>query len=275
MTRKITLGYLPFFFMLFFTASNLFAQESRVLEGQILADSIQPANVHVVNLDLEKGTTSDENGKFMIIAEQGDRILFSSVQFQNREIVIKQEDIESGKIGVTLFPARNELDEVKITDLKLSGHLDLDVPKIKYFEREKYGIPYAEKKLTQTERRLYTANAGVKSRWSYFGILLGGLPLDVLMNDINGKTKYLKALQKQEQLQLEVQSGIDVLGKSFFIEDLDLPETEIENFVYYCARDPKFQDFLSSNNRLELIEFYNNKRQDFINLRQINDGEQN
>lgn len=266
---------MPFFILLIFADLELFSQEVALLKGQILVDTISPANIHIVNLDMEQGTTSDTSGMFNIYAETGDRLLFSSVQFENREIVISQTDISTGKIQVKLFPARNELDEVQISDLKLSGYLDSDLSKIKYFDREKYGIPYPEKQLSQTERRLYTANENITSRWQYIGVLLGGVSLDVIINDINGRTKYLKKLDKQDKLQLRVQHGIDVLGKKFFITELKIPETEIENFVYYVVRESEFAAILGSKDKLKLIEYYKSKIKDFINLRQLNDAAEN
>lgn len=144
--QKIKLRHLPFFIMLLlFVDNELFSQEVKLLEGQIIVDTISPANIHVVNLDLEQGTTSNTSGAFKIYVEVGNRLLFSSVQFENKEIVISQTDVDSSKIKVKLFPARNELDEVQISDLKLSGYLDSDLSKIKYFDREKYGIPYPKK----------------------------------------------------------------------------------------------------------------------------------
>ena len=265
----------PLFIMLLIVDFDASSQEVQLLEGKILSDSISPSNIHIVNLDLEKGTTSDTSGNFQIYARVGDQLLFSSVQFEKREIAISQGDFDSGEIEVRLYPARNELDEINITDLKLSGHLDSDLPKIKYFDREKYGIPYPEKRLSQTERRLYTANANITSRWQYIGVLLGGVPLDVIMNDINGRTKYLKKLNQQDKLQLRVQKGIDVLGNRFFITELGIPENEIENFVYYAARYPEFQRILESGNRLDLIEYYESKIQDFINLRELNETIEN
>ena len=179
------------------------------------------------------------------------------------------------KLRVKLFPARNELDEVKISDLELSGHLNSDLPKIKYFDRLQYGIPYPENRPTQTERRLYTANGGITSRWQYIGVLFGGVPLDVVINDINGRTKFLKALDKQDKLKLRVKKGIEVLNRSFFISELGIPEPEVENFVYYCAGFPEFEQYLTTLNLLGLIEYYKSRKQEFINLRKLNDPNKN
>ena len=246
-----------------------------LLDGEILTDSLTAENIHVVNLNLKNGTTSDQNGKFQIYAKPQDSILFSSVQFQNRIIVIREDNITSGSIEIHLYSANNELDEVQIDNIKLSGYLGSDLSRIKFFDREKYGIPYPEKRLSQTERRLYTANAGIKSRWQYIGVLLGGVPLDVVLNDINGRTKYLKKLDKQDKLQLQVQNAIDEFGKSFFIQEFGIPENEIENFIYFCARDPEFEVLLKSQNNLDQIEFYKSKIENFITLRALNESSKN
>ena len=248
----------------------MYSQQTTLLEGQIVSDSILTANIHVVNLNLEKGTTSDISGKFRIYSRSGDTLLFSSVQFEKRKVIVTQTDIDARSLSVKLFPSRNELDEVRISDLKLSGYLNSDLPRIKYFDRQQFGIPYPEKRPSQTERRLYTANSNITSRWQYIGVLLGGVPLDVVINDINGRTKYLKALDKQDKLQILVENEIDMMGRKFFTEDLGLPDSEIENFVYYCTDFPEYKNLISDSNRLNLIEFYSSKLDDFINLRQIN-----
>lgn len=272
---KNTLRLLVLIFISFLAGTSMFSQETKLLQGQIITDSVPAMNVHVVNLNLKKGTTSNKTGTFTIQVKKGDTLFFSSVQFENKEVVIDELSFRSGSMVVKLSAARNELPEISLTDLRLSGYLETDLPKINYFQREKYGIPYPEKRLSQTERRLYTANANITSRWQYIGVLLGGVPIDVIMNDINGRTKYLKNLAKREKLQVDVQRGIDLPGRDFFITTLNLPESEIENFVFYCTSFPEYFEYLESSNILGLIEFYESKTGDFINLRQINDNKKN
>ncbi|MUP46758.1 hypothetical protein E0K83_13525 [Gramella sp. BOM4] len=258
-----------FLFIAVYTFNNfeVLAQEPQLLKGLILSDSIAPANIHIVNLSMEEGATSDESGNFNLRGRLNDSILFSSVEFENRIIILKQEHLDSEKLEVFLYPARNELDEVQISDLKLSGVLSQDSDKIKIFDRAKYGIPYPRELPSQTERRLYTASAGVESRWAYIGVLLGGVPLDAVINDINGRTKYLRNLLELEKMQEKVQKGILMLGQDFFITDLGLPKREIENFVNYCSEDPVYSELIESEDHLKLIEFFESKIVSFKELR--------
>ncbi|MCM8567908.1 hypothetical protein NE848_00835 [Gramella jeungdoensis] len=238
---------------------SAFSQELKLLQGHILTDSIEPSNIHVVNLSLKEGVTSDDSGKFYIRARLDDSLLFSSVQFQNSIIRINKEQFETGKIQIKLFPAQNELDEVRISDLKLSGVLDKDVARIEIFDRTEFGIPYAKKGLTQTERKLQTATTSA-----------GGIPLDLLLNTFNGKIKMLKKVKANDELSASVIKAFDSFGREFFERELDIPETEVLNFLYYCARDQNFSIFLESELNLELIDLFRKNVESFREWRGIN-----
>ncbi len=264
MTHSYFKGVIPiflFFFLVFFQTK---AQEVKILHGQILTDSLSPNNIHIVNLSLKKGTTSKSSGEFDIPVRVNDSILFSSIQFQNKTIRIKEEMINSGRMEIKLYPANNELAEVQISDLNLSGVLSEDVSKLRIFERQKFGIPYAVEPISQTERQLYTATHSA-----------GGIPLDLLLNTLNGKIKMLKKVKANDDLAANVEKGMNIVGIEFFIKEFGLKENEVENFVYFCARDPKFEELLKSGNNLGQIEFYKSKIEDFINLRQLNESSKN
>lgn len=269
MIQLTTPGFLPV--LLFFLCQEMTSQtqEATLLRGRISADTASVENIHIINLELDQGTTSDENGMFRIFTNQGDRLLFSSIHYKNLEIIVSEEILKNGFINVELTAEANELDQVNLSNLKLSGYLGNDLNKIKIFDRDKYHIPHPEKQITLNERRLYTASEGITNRWNYIGVLFGSVSLDVVLNDINGRTEYLRAVIEQDKIQLRVQEGIDIFGREFFVNELDLPISEIENFVYFCAEDESFKNKLQSNNRLELLEFYQLKIEKFKNLREL------
>lgn len=255
LSRKI----LTISFILFLTNFSLIAQELKILEGQIISDSIAPSNVHVVNLNLKEGVISNGSGRFQIPAGVDDSLLFSSVQFENRIIRVKKDQYAAGKIEIKLFPARNELDEVSISDIRLSGVLGEDVAKIKIFDRTKFGIPYAKKGLNQIERQLHTATTSS-----------GGIPLDPLLNTINGKIKMLKKARANDELTNSVHFVLNRFSKDFFVTELEIPDTEVLNFLYYCARDYNFAVFQDSGNNLELIEIFRKNVASFHEWRGVN-----
>ncbi|TBW27532.1 hypothetical protein [Gramella sp. KN1008] len=252
-------GSLLLCFVFLFIHFSVASQELKVLQGHIITDSIPASNIHIVNLNLKEGTTSNETGRFYIRVQPNDSILFSSVQFQNRIIRVKQEHFDVGEIQIRLFLATNELDEVRISDLKLSGVLDKDVARIDIFDRTEFGIPYAKKGLTQTERKLYTATTSP-----------GGIPLDLLLNTFNGKIKMLKKVKANDELSASVNNVLDRFGRDFFESELEIPGTEVVNFLFYCAGDRNFSILLASESNLEMIDLFKSKVESFMKWRGIN-----
>lgn len=249
---------MPVLIIFLFSDIASYSQEVKLLAGKIWSDSIPPSGIHVVNLDQESGTTSNALGEFKIYAGLGDRILFSSVQFENQQVIINNTLYTIGRIEVKLYSARNELDEIRISDLKLSGYLDKDVSRVKIFDRTRYGIPHARERPGQIERHLYTATTSS-----------GGIPLDLLLNSINGKIAMLKKAKANDEMSNAVGEGLNSVGKDLFISELQVPEQEVINFIYYCSADPEFSRILDLGNNLELIEYFKIKVNPFKELREI------
>ena len=259
MKYLLLLGFLGF-------SLNCFAQEPEILSGRILAGTQPLSGVHVINMNSRTGTTSDDSGIFRVSVRQSDILLFTSVQFEKIEIEISEEHLRTGTIEVIVTDA-NRLEEVEVGKKPLSGYLNNDLNQIEYFDRDQYHIPHPERKLTPNELRLYTASEGITSRWSYIGILLGGVSLDVLINDINGKTKYLREMIELDELQVKVQAAIDLFGRDFFNENLDLYGDEIINFIYYSFEDENFSLMYEQRKELEMIEYFQNNIVEFRRMR--------
>lgn len=73
---------------------------------------------------------TDADGNFEIIAGINDSLYFSSVEFNNRTLVVTQEMMASGTVKIELNTAVNKLAEVVVDDIKLSGYLANDIGKI-------------------------------------------------------------------------------------------------------------------------------------------------
>lgn len=247
-----------FLWIFLISVMNLQSQEIKVFKGKIETDSLSPENINVVNLNLERGTMSDEQGNFTIAAELNDTIIFSSVQFQNKKIRVSNEIYVSGHIVVKLLPAMNELEEVRISDIKLTGNLEKDIDSIVYFDRQKFGIPYPGKPVSQPDRHMYTATHSA-----------GGVPLDLIINSINGKIKMLKKFKANDERSKRIQKVYDWLGDEFFMVDLGLPDNEIENFLYYCSYIEGFEELVKNEKILELTQVMFDNIADFKEIREI------
>lgn len=235
---------------LFFLPLAIFSQETTVLKGQILADSLGGSAINIVNLSSKTGTTNDSSGNFKIEVKLSDTLFFSSVQYDIKEVIISKELLEKAFLEVYLIERINELEEVAISNIKLSGNLGNDLESISVFGQESVGFELSTKpKPTSIQRKMTTAS---------------GSPLMYLINTLNGRLKMLKKAQEIMDYENWIDVGLDILPAEFFIDDLRIPKGKSRQFVYFCAEDPSFVALLKGENALGILEFYLEKAPLFI-----------
>ena len=90
------------------------AQETsrRIIHGQAVNDSIKVENVIIFNTSAKLGTVTKLNGTFEIKARENDTLVFSSLQFKSKKVVISKEDISASVFLVNLTAFTNQLAEV-------------------------------------------------------------------------------------------------------------------------------------------------------------------
>lgn len=242
------------FFFCLLAHALAFSQETKLLQGKIYADSsLTDVYINIINMTKATGTVNAPSGNFEIEVAVNDSLLFSSVQYEPVKVKVSEEVFERGFLNIWLKENVNELAEVQISNIELTGNLSTDLSNIKVFDQSAVGIAFpTAKRMAPVERHLSTAS---------------GSPVELLLNTLNGRIKMLKKARENELLAMMVDQGIDTMPMEFYIEDLKLPEHEIINFVHFCAESPEFKTLLASPKRLELIEFYQEKAVDFIENR--------
>lgn len=243
----LTLGFLLIY-------AIVHSQQKIILEGRIITDSLENSQINILNLTSNTGTTNSDLGEFTIEVKENDTLLFSSVHYEKVTIIISEEIITQKFLKVVLREKVIDLNEVIVRKMDLTGNLSKDIEKIKTYNYYK-GIPTSKKpRLTSLGRKLYTARDG---------------DIDPLLNMISGRMQMLEKAIENEQLTFDVQEGIDAIEYSVFIRELQIPEEEIINFVYYCATSPSYKKLIENNNYLELLELFKEKAPVFREIRGI------
>lgn len=250
-TKSFRRSVILFGLLCFCSFPQVLAQESIKLQGKITNDSLEGSFINIVNKTTRTGTINSTSGAFEIVVREKDTLQFSSIQFENLEIVINPMILEAGYLEVELIPGMNELDEVKISNITLTGNLTSDISEMNIVE-DNYGFPrWDRKERTLSERKL-TA--------------YGGSPVDALLGHLSGDIKMLKKVGKNEKLQAVVEKAEEMVPVSFYVDDLKIPEADIINFLYFCAEEPQFKNLLSDEKAIELMEFYKKRAPDFLHL---------
>jgi hypothetical protein len=225
---------------------------TRNLEGRVLNKGVGIADVHVMNTSRNRATITDEAGNFTIGVNLGDTVLFSAVQFKRKTLEISVGMLESLRIEVPLEEFVNELDEVILRPYDLSGDLSKDMKQMKtggVVTASTLGLPNAYvKPLSQAERMKHEATTG------------GGLvPLNPLLNAISGRTKYLKKRIATESKYARTDRVRAFYPDSLFVKELNIPESKIDDFMYYCEVDFTFSAVVDTHDHLKIWEYLKKK----------------
>lgn len=229
----------------------LHAQEPRSIRGQIKADTIN-APVHIINVTLEKGTISNSKGEFDIKANSGDILLFSSVQFKKREILVNAEILKSEILEVRLEEELNELEQVNLHNL--TGNLEKDIANIELVQPvNTIDLPPLE----QIESNAIIGDAFMANQTQMLSTNGNLLEIAKLITGnrsfgiLKSKNKNNNSLNERKVI-TDIKSRFDV---NFFVDHLSLEIPQIENFIGYSIRKGLTEKLLEKENALDLIVF--------------------
>ncbi|APS39051.1 MULTISPECIES: carboxypeptidase-like regulatory domain-containing protein [Salegentibacter] len=249
-----------FFFILLLPFAG-FSQQETIFSGQIITEEPLLSPVHIINITRQKGGVSELSGHFSVAVNKGDSLVFSSVQYKKKTIVIDREKLQQNNFTIKLEEDLTELDEVKLH--KLSGSLAKDISEIETFNKFDLNAPMRRKPPpSQVERQLYTATTGPGgTRLSILGVLTGTIPLDPVINGISGRTAWLKKRKTNDEFKFTIEKAIYLIPENTLIEDFGIAKSAVMNFVYYCAENYDLEILLG--NPLELYEFFQSKSVEF------------
>ncbi|WP_108803456.1 hypothetical protein [Aquimarina sp. Aq107] len=238
------------FHLFFFISLLSFGQNNLWLEGRIVVKTLELEAVNIVNLTKEIGTISNSLGYFKIKAEPGDQVVFSSIQFQLKKLVMTKEDLQSDDFTVFLEPEVNELDEVRISEYILSGDIQKDIQEIPTYEDR---LPLWNAAQIKEMRIIWQddAQSPVKNIALGQGSSQASVSIDIgiLINLISGAFK-----NKSKHIESKTQIT-DFYKEEFFIKELEIPETEFYNFLDFLNEEKNLKTVLKTNDDLKILEF--------------------
>ncbi len=230
-------------------AQSLF---SRKLEGTVLNKGEGIPDVHVMNTSRNLATITNAEGRFSITVGLNDTLIFSAVQFKRKFLVINNDMLQSLSIVVPMEEFVNELDEVILRPYDLSGDLSRDMGQLgtgRVTTASTVGLPNAYvKPVSQAERKLFEATTGGR-----------GIPLNPEINALTGRTKYLKKVLATEKQYARTDRVRDFYADSLFVQELKIPVTKIDDFMFYCEVDYAFNEVVDTRDRLKIWEYLKQK----------------
>ena len=236
-----------------FLTSLVKAQDSfsKELTGVVSSKNGDVAATHVLNITTQKATITDINGYFNLQVSIKDSIEISAVHFKKKIIVITKEILESKLLRIPLEEAITKLEEVVVMPYSLSGDISKDLNNLDtepVVTASTLGLPNAYVKIkSKAEKELYAATANPITS------------LDPLINAITGRTKMLKERVKRNKEYERTQRVRAFYKDSLFLTELKIPLEKIEDFMYFCEIDSRFQTTVDTHDRFKILAYLEKK----------------
>jgi hypothetical protein len=264
---KPTKQALNFSFLIIFTMSFAFhaiAQDIERIEvfGKIIVDSPDLEGVTVFNKTSNKGTVTDKEGKFHILVALNDIVEISALQFQDFQVSITQDILDSKALTVVLVEEVNKLPEVIILPYGLTGNLTVDAIRAKtvnpnldavYFGLDNLDkIDFTEDYLTGVRN---TAMSDNKLYYTADAIKIIGLLVKPLFNAKN-KKKEVEHFATDKDI-------IEKYSPEYLMEKLNIPKSQMMEFIYYVEDSGMDKSLLEDGHELQFLEYVIKKSKEF------------
>tara|TARA_B100000902_G_scaffold148164_1_gene144971 strand:+ start:3112 stop:3834 length:723 start_codon:yes stop_codon:yes gene_type:complete len=225
-----------------------YGQDRQLIQGKVIYRNINVVAANVINNTSQSTTITDDLGEFQIYAKEGDEIIFSSVQYIIRTVLITDEIIKNKRLTIQINERIRELDEVVITPDNTDKFLDLK-------EEEFKGFDYVADKSTKIENPL------TDTRQLRYGVDFVNI-FKLLKTIVDSKSEE----EKQNMIASEVIPYL--FEDDFFTESLLLASSQINDFLNYIDTRPNAVDVLLEKNQFLLIDFLLNES---VRYKEINE----
>ena len=238
---------------LFLLVFNIASSQQIDLEGKV-TNAFDIEGIHILNKTSKYNTVTNEFGEFIIRIQVQDTIIFSSIKYQIKELIITEDIYYKKKININLNELVNELDEVLIGNT-LTGDLFTDLKNIKVeetFNFDNVGIPgfkgEPEEKIVPLAAAAFPLNVNIEALYKHIG----------------GYYKKLKIQRKWTKENLTVAEIIDYYGFKFFEDAYRIPNNKLYDFLLFCIETTTLNSDYNRQNFAGVLQIFNEKSKIYV-----------
>ncbi len=218
--------------------------EKTIVSGKVLdaANDLKLANVHVLNLSQVVGTITDTKGEFSIAANVNDTLYFSYIGFKPIKVRVTNDWLKFGDVKIKMTAVSIALEEVVVSEIPLSGYLEIDAKRIPIYDNYRYSIS-----------GLNSGYEGGNKQPSAVTKVLGSIfnPADFLYNTFSKKGKELRKLRKMKQDD-EIKSLLESkFDRETLMALLHVDRVDIDEILRQCNYST---DFINFANDLQILD---------------------
>lgn len=233
-----------FFLLLIVTFSQAQELPSKV-KGVVInaADDTTLESVNIVNLTQVIGTTTDENGVFELTAKPNDTLHFSYLGFKSIKVRVTNDWLKYGSSDIALTELALALEEVVVTQFKLTGFLEVDIKNVPTNNNYRYAISGLPS--TGYEAGNNSPSAVTKVLGAIFN------PADFLYRMFGRQPNEMRKLKKMKQDD-EIRNLLATrFDREMLMALLQVNRVDLDEIVSQCNYS---KDFINSANDLQILD---------------------
>ena len=234
--------------LLFLSATLLWAQDDdrRLLRGQVLYRNSNVPNENVINSTAELATITDEDGRFAIPVKLGDELIFTSLNYQLEIVPITEELLEKNRLVVDVNEKVTELDEVVVSPENQERFIQLKNEEFKEYSYE------TDQSSEVKNIALDPTVRGMENGLNFVNIFKALAKLGQAEDSTAREPLQVSAVLRQ------------VYDDRFFVNDLNIPQEKIDDFLYYIDDKTPAYSLLRKDNEFQLIDFLVNESKNYL-----------
>jgi hypothetical protein len=257
--------------LLLFTNLISFSQDiiREEITGKIIVEGNDIEGIVVFNTSTNRGTVTNEKGEFIIAVTLNDFLEIRALEYQNFDVKINEAILKSKKLNIFLIEEINKLDEIiVVSNKKLTGNLSADLKSAAKFNQKENAIYFGIKnsdaynnidtRINENPDRVIPS----ETRTLVDGLNIVNIVDQLLIPLFRSEVKDKKAAGIPE---VPAEFIKYYLGSTFLVENFNVPEHRVEEFIRYVQDDTFNFDLLNYGNEIELIELIQKRSKLFLN----------
>ncbi|TCK67331.1 carboxypeptidase-like protein [Winogradskyella wandonensis] len=256
--------------ILLFLSLSASAQLIRVeIKGQIIVEGDDLEGITIFNKTSGQGTISDAQGNFSINIKVGDVLQVRALQYQDFNIVINEAMIASRRLNVFLIQEINQLDEIVLSNKKVTGNLVTDLEAVPTFTPKMDAIYFAvkqEPQLNESRSEFIRNNINLTNATSQNKPLVNGLNLVNVVDQLL-LPLFRSEVEDKDKVgvpEVPVEAIKYYFGSEFLSDNFGIPKHRVEEFIRYVERKDFDFSLLNYGRELEFLELLNKKSIEFL-----------
>ena len=222
----------------------LSAQETSKAIGVVINSSNGEAleSVNIVNLNQVIGTATNNKGEFEINAKVNDTLHFSYLGFKSMKVRVTNDWLKFGSAKIELTELALALEEVVITELRLTGYLEVDIKQVPIINNN---YQYSISGLPSTGYEANSPNSITKIISSIFN------PADFLHRMFGKKPnemRKLKKMKEDDEIRNLLASRFD---REMLMVLLQVDRLDLDEMVSRCNYS---KNFIQTANDLQILD---------------------